>query len=184
MMNQTKKNFWIDAVIFAALLITTLSGFLLWLGNSEKGLSSLGSTFSVWRTMHLYTAMIGFTGIVLHVVAHWKWLKALRGRRISEMPKKLRANRIVNRVMWFTYIASVIFGMFSWAMRLCGWIGFMPTLNRLHVGFGLAWLTLAIVHLTFHRKWIIFTLRNFMAIRKPDLEQYHQVKEKTTFTDN
>lgn len=159
MMNQTEKNIWIDAIIFTALLITTFSGFLLWLGNPDKGIISLGSTFSLWLIMHVYASIIGLTGIVLHIVAHWKWLKALRGRRISEMPKKLRANRIVNRAMWLTYIASVFFGSFPWAMRQCCNIDFVLTANRLHVGFGLAWFTLAIVHLVFHRKWIVYTFK-------------------------
>ena len=167
MMNQTEKNFWLDAVIFIALLITTLSGFLLWLGNPEKGIISLGLSFILWQTMHLCSAIIGLTGIVLHVTAHWKWLKAMRGRRLTEMPKKLRANRIVNRVMWFSFIATTVFGLLTLIFSLNYSAFFVQVSNRLHVGFGFTWLTLAIMHLVFHRKWILYKLRGFQIIRKP-----------------
>jgi len=160
-MNQTEKNFWIDAIVFIALLITTLSGLLLWLGNPDKGIISLGLTFILWQTMHLCSAMIGLTGIILHVAAHWNWLKALRGRRLSELPKKLRANRIVNRVIWFSFIATTVFGLLALVFSLNNSIFFMQVSNRLHAGFGFTWLALAIVHLVFHRKWIIYTLRGF-----------------------
>ncbi|MBA4383807.1 MAG: hypothetical protein C0410_03660 [Anaerolinea sp.] len=167
MMNQTEKNFWIDVIIFTTLLITTLSGLLLWLGNPEKGIISLGSSFSLWQTMHLYAAIINLTGIILHIVSHWKWLKAMRGRPMPEMPKKLRANRIVNRVMWISFIATTLFGMLTMVFSLAGNIFFVQASSRLHVGFGFAWLTLAIVHLVFHRKWIVYTLRGFQINRKP-----------------
>jgi uncharacterized membrane protein len=167
MKSQTEKNFRIDALIFAALLITTLSGLLLWLGNPEKGIITLGPTFSLWHTTHLFSAVIGLTGIILHIVAHWKWLKAMRGRPLPEMPKKLRANRIVNRVMWFSFITTTVFGMLSLVFSLNSSVFLVQVSARLHVGFGLAWLTLAIVHLMFHRKWIINTLRGFQINRKP-----------------
>jgi len=167
MMNQTEKNFWIDAIIFSTLLITTLSGLVLWLGNPDKGIVTLGSTYSLWQTMHLYAAIIGLTAIILHVAAHWKWLKALRGRRLPELPKKLRANRIVNRVMWLSFIATTAFGLLTLVFSLNSIVFFVHFSNRLHVGFGFAWLTLAIVHLVFHRKWIIFTLLGFQINRKP-----------------
>jgi hypothetical protein len=166
MMNQTEKNFWLDTVIFIELLITTLSGLALWLGNPDKGIVTLGSTFSLWQTMHLYAAITGLTAIILHVAAHWKWLKALRGRRLPEMPKKLRANRIVNRVMWFSFIATTVFGLLTLVFSLNKSIFFLQVSNHLHTGFGFTWLTLAIVHLVFHRKWIIYTLRGFQINRK------------------
>jgi hypothetical protein len=38
------------------------------------------------------------------------WLKAVRGRPLVGMPEKVRANRVVDRIMWITFIATNVFG--------------------------------------------------------------------------
>jgi hypothetical protein len=168
MKSQTEKNFWIDVIMFIALVFTSLSGIALWLGGPYKAAFVIQKvTFSLWQACHLFWASIALVSIIYHIIMHMKWLKALRGRRLSEMPLKLRANRIVNRIIWFTFIASTLFGIMPLVMRLCCWTDFVHPAIRLHVAFSLCWLTLVIVHLVFHRKWITYTLRGFQINRKP-----------------
>ena len=88
-MNKTKHNFWLDVTIFMVFLITATTGFLLWrVIPHELGIAFLGFPRSVWVTFHICSGIVGLAGVVLHVIWHWDWLKALRGRPLSGMSKK------------------------------------------------------------------------------------------------
>ena len=157
-MNKTEHNFWLDVTIFAALLITTITGFILWLVIPYKlDIIFLGFSRNVWVAVHICFGVVGLAGIVFHIVWHWDWLKALRGRRLSGMPKKLRANRVVDRIMWITYIATNVFGAIAWVLHFGDDIYVVRVPDRLHVVFGIAWTILAIAHLALHWKWITST---------------------------
>jgi hypothetical protein len=162
-MSRTERNFWLDVTIFVALLITTITGFILWLVIPHKlDIVFLGFSHSVWVVAHIYSGMVGLAGIVIHIVRHWGWLKALRGHRLNGMPGKLRANRVVDRIMWITYIAANVFGAIAWALHFGDGICVVRVLDRLHVVFGVAWTILAIVHLALHWKWNTSTTQRYI----------------------
>ena len=99
-MNTTKRNFWLDVTIFVPLLITTITGLLLWLVILHKlDIVFPGFSRNVWVAAHICFGVVGLAGIVIHIFMHRGWLKALRGRPLSEMSEKLRANRVVDRIM-------------------------------------------------------------------------------------
>lgn len=165
MTNKTKHNFWLDANIFAALLMTTITGFILWLVIPHKlDVIYLGFSRSVWTATHICSGIAGLASIVMHIILHWDWLKALRGRRLSGMPEKLRANRVVDRIMWITYIATNVFGALAWALHFGDDIYIVRVPDRLHVAFGVMWTIFAIVHLVLHWKWIKSTSQRFIAL--------------------
>jgi len=164
-MNKNERNFWLDVTIFVALLITTITGFLLWLVIPHKlTIVFLGLSRSVWVAAHIYSGVVGLAGIVIHIVRHRDWLKALRGRRLSGMPEKLRSNRFVDRIMWITFIATNVFGSIAWALHFGDDIYIVRVPDRLHVVFGVAWTILTIAHLALHRKWIAFTTRRYIHV--------------------
>ncbi len=159
-MSRTEQNFWLDVTIFVALLITTITGFYLWLVIPHKiDINFLGFSRGVWVAAHICFGAVGLAGVVMHIVRHWGWLKALRGRPLSGMPEKVRANRVVDRIMWITYIATNVFGAIAWALHLGAEPYIVRVPDRLHVVFGVAWTILAIAHLALHWKWIAFTTR-------------------------
>jgi hypothetical protein len=163
-MNTTERNFWLDGIIFVACLITIITGFVLWLVIPHKlDIVFLGFSRSVWAVAHIYSGVVGLAGIVIHIVRHWGWLKALRGRPLSRMPAKLRTNRIVDRIMWITYIVMNVFGALAWALHFGGGIYIVRVPDRLHVAFGVAWTILKIVHLALHWKWITSTSQRYIA---------------------
>ena len=164
-MKQTERNFWLDVTIFVALLITTITGFLLWLFIPHKlDIIFLGLSRSVWVAVHIYSGVVGLAGIVVHIVWHWGWLKALRGHPLSGMPEKLRSNRFVDRIMWITFIATNVFGAIAWALNFGDDIYIVRVPDRLHVVFGVAWTILTIVHLVLHWKWIASTTRRYIYV--------------------
>lgn len=164
-MSKTEKNFWLDITIFVALLITTLTGFLLWLVIPHTlDIFFFGFSRSTWVSAHICFGVVGLACIALHIVWHWDWLKAMRGRPFGEMPKKLRANRLVDRIMWITFIATNGFGAIAWALHFGHDIYIVRVPDRLHVVFGVAWTILAIAHLVLHWKWIASTAQRCIHV--------------------
>jgi hypothetical protein len=164
-MSRTEQNFWLDVTIFVALLITTITGFILWLVIPHKlDIVFLGFSRSAWVYSHICFGMAGLAGIVIHIVMHRGWLKALRGRRLSRMTDKLRANRVMDRIMWITYIATNVFGAIAWALHFGDDIYVVRIPDRLHVVFGVAWTILTIAHLALHWKWIASATQRYMDV--------------------
>ena len=163
-MNNTKRNLWLDGLIAVALLTTTITGLGLWLVMPHRlGLVFAGFSHSVWRAAHIYSAAAGLAGIVVHIVRHWGWLKALRGRRLRSMPEKLRLNRVVDRIMWITYIAANVFGVTASALSTGNDISVVGGAERLHVVCGVACTILVSLHLALHWRWVASTTRRYLV---------------------
>jgi len=165
-MRKTEHNFWLDVTIFVAFLTTTMTGFLLWLVIPHRsGLLFLRSSRSVWLSAHVSCALVVLASIVMHVVRHWDWLKALRRRPLGALQGKVRANRIVNRIMWIVFISTTVFGAMAWAFDSQDDHYYVSVPDRLHVAFGVALLVIATVHLALHWKWIALTARRCLQMK-------------------
>jgi hypothetical protein len=174
-MNRTEHNFRLNVMIFVSLLVTTMTGLLLWLVIPHKmGFVFSGVSRSVWVAAHICSGLLGLAGIVMHIVLHWNWLKALRGRSLGEMPEKLRANRIVDRVIWFTFIATNVFGATAWALHLGDDRYVVSVPDRLHVACGVAWAILTVVHLALHWKWIVNTARRYIHVNSSSSSSFQR----------
>ena len=164
-MSKTEHNFWLDAILFAAILITTITGIILWFVIPHiLEFVFLGFSRSVWVAAHISFGAVVLAGIVLHIARHWGWLKALRRRPLSRLPEKVRANRVVDRIMWIAYIATNLFGAIAWALHLGDDIYIVSVPDRLHAVFGVAWTILMIVHLALHWKWIASAAQRYIHI--------------------
>lgn len=164
-MSKTEHNFWLDVIIFVVLLITTITGFILWLVIPHKlDIVFLGFSRSAWVAAHICFGVMGLAGIVIHIVRHWGWLKALRRRTLSGMSEKLRANRVVDRSMWITFITANVFGATAWTLHFGDYIYIVRLPDRLHVVFGVAWTILMIAHLALHWKWFASTFQRYIHV--------------------
>jgi hypothetical protein len=91
--NRAKLNYWLDAAIGVAFLLSAISGlvFLLPVGLSS-GSGILGLSYQAWDDLHTWSSLAMITGVLLHLVLHWRWVISMTGRMLS---KPVRASRPV-----------------------------------------------------------------------------------------
>lgn len=162
-MSKTEHNFWLDVTMFMALLITTVTGLFLWLVIPHTvDVSFLGLARRMWVVIHISSGFVMLAGVVMHIVWHWQWLKALRGRPLRAIPKQVRANRVVDRLIWITFITTNVFGVIAWTLHFGDDTCVLSVADRLHVVTGVAWVVILIVHLALHWKWTVSAIRRYL----------------------
>jgi hypothetical protein len=167
---QTEQNFWLDLGLFVTFLLTIFTGFILWLVIPLKlAASFLGLDHHLWQTIHIYVSLVSIAGIVIHVAWHKTWLKDLKNRSRSSLPRKIKANRVVDRIIWISSLASCVFGIIGWFLQKNEIQ--VNIFTRLHVVLAIFWLTGIIVHLVFHRKWIFSTIKRNFLNKSEDMEK-------------
>jgi len=171
-MKQTEQNFWLDLGLFVTFLSTIFSGFILWLVISLKSAAFfLGLDHHLWLTVHGCASLVSIACIVIHVAWHKSWLKALRNRSTSSLTRKIKANRVVNRIIWIAFLAAGVFGILGWVVEKNE--SQVNIFFRLHVVLGICWLMGVMVHLVFHRKWISSTIKRLWLNNVGTLESVH-----------
>jgi len=164
MIKKNSNNFWLDVFMATSFSITILTGLLLWMVFSHGlRIEFACIPYRPLLLVHVFSGVVGLLAVVLHVVWHRDWLKALRGRPLKELPKKLRANRIVDWVIWIAFISTNVFGL---AAFLFDQSQFVPSItDRLHTASGIVLILFVVLHLVFHRKWIVNSIRRFVHVR-------------------
>ncbi len=164
-MNQTKRNFWLDVSIFATFALTAFTGLLLWLLIPHQADAAfLGFDRHFWLTAHICSGLANLAGNVVHVIWHREWLKALRRRRIASLPPKLRSNRVTDRFVWITFLATTVFGVSDWIFF--GRENSVTIFTQLHVAVGIAFMLGIIIHQVLHTNWIIASIRSNFQVKK------------------
>lgn len=167
-MKQEKRNFWLDTGLFVALLSAAFSGLLLRAGFCYAALTALPRLNQHFLlTAHIGSGLTLLAGSVTHMVWHRAWLKALRRRSIASLPQKLRANRVTDRLVWITFLATVVFGALSWVMPAQATGADITSL--LHGVFGMTMLLGNIAHLALHSKWIVSTAMRQLQPGRPNI---------------
>ncbi|MFN8594933.1 MAG: hypothetical protein U0559_01930 [Anaerolineae bacterium] len=160
-MKQSARNFWLDVSLFVTCLSTVFTGLVLWLLMLQQVTTIfLGCNRPFWLTVHICSGLTSIAGSVIHVIWHRAWLKALRQRRIASLSSRLRANRIIDRIIWITFLATSVFGALDWITPALE--NNVSISSRLHGAFGMAWLIGITVHLALHSKWITSTARLYL----------------------
>lgn len=162
-MKHTERNFWLDVILFVTFLSTVISGLLLWLVFAHQAAAViLGFSRYFWLAAHICSGLVSVAGSIVHIIWHRDWLKALRKRPISSLPSKLRANRVLDRFAWITFLATSTFGVLDWMVP--AFENGVSISNRLHVAFGMAWLLGITLHLVLHNQWIAFAARRHLRV--------------------
>jgi hypothetical protein len=162
-MSKTERNFWLDWMMFIVFSITVISGFLLWLVMPHSDNSAFAGVDRVmWLAFHIGSGFLGLLGVIIHIVWHWRWLKALRGRSLRTLKRPLRANRVVDRLTWISFIATNISGLLAWLLSAGLPAEAVKIFDRFHVVAGIAWLVFLAAHLGLHQQWIASVTRRYL----------------------
>jgi len=162
-MGKTERNFWLDWMMFLVFSITVVSGFLLWLVMPHSDNSAFaGIDRSMWLVFHVGSGFLGLLGVIIHIVWHWRWLKALRGRSLRTLKRLVRANRVADRLTWISFIATNISGLLVWLLSAGLPSEAVKIFDRFHVVAGIAWLVFLAAHLGLHKQWIASATRRYL----------------------
>lgn len=92
---KAKLNYVLDALIALAFLVSAGTGVLfLFIGsggyqggaNATYGGTVLGLSRWVWSDLHTWASLVMISGVLLHVVVHWKWIVCVT-RLVLTMPQ-------------------------------------------------------------------------------------------------
>jgi hypothetical protein len=179
MISKTKWNAWLDAAIFIAFVFTASTGVILWLILPEgKGSSYslfLGISKSAWVAVHDWAGVAVLAGLLAHIVLHWEWVVWVVSRITRRLPRKIRTNFGLDAILGIIFLGVAISGLISWLAPGGGYQGGRnPAYNALvlglardgwndlHLWTGVAMISLALLHLALHWKWILCAARNFL----------------------
>lgn len=91
-MSKTKLNYWLDAIIALAFILSTLSGMVFLLGgsggyqggrNPDFRTEMLGVSRQTWSDLHTWVSLMMITGVLAHIVLHWNWIVCMTGRMLK-----------------------------------------------------------------------------------------------------
>jgi hypothetical protein len=88
-MAKPNVNYWTDAGIGAAFMVSAVSGlvFLLPVGGEDAG-GILGLTYRVWDQVHLWSSVAMIAGVLAHLVLHTKWVVAMTKKVFCRVRRK------------------------------------------------------------------------------------------------
>ena len=162
-MSNSERNFWLDLTLSIVYSITIGSGFLLWLVIPQgTNTAFAGIDRGVWLGIHIGSGFLGLMGVILHIVWHWRWLKALRGRPFRTLKKPVLANRVVNRMAWISFIASNVLGLQAWLLTASLPAESVKIFARFHVIASINWLVFLTAHLVLHGGWVASAARRYL----------------------
>ena len=178
MFGKTKTNFWLDGAIFAAFVVTALTGVVLWVVIPEGRGSSyaiwLGLTRRSWTDVHDWAGAIMIAGAFIHLILHWKWIKSVGARLFARTAKQARINFGMDAIQFVVFVLAGASGLVMWLVLPEGgfmggrnplfnatWIGLTRhTWGDVHLYSGLALLAILLVHVALHWKWIAHQVKS------------------------
>ncbi|MCB8976763.1 MAG: DUF4405 domain-containing protein [Ardenticatenaceae bacterium] len=87
-MNKTQMNYWVDLLIAFAFIFSATSGIIFLFPIS--GSTVLGISYSVWDQVHTWGSLLMVTGVLAHLVLHWKWIVAMTKKNFFSPAKSAR----------------------------------------------------------------------------------------------
>jgi hypothetical protein len=93
-MNKTKVNYWVDLVIALAFILSAVSGIIFLF--PLNGATALGVSYIVWNQIHTWGSLLMVTGVLAHLVLHWKWIAAMTKKTFFAPAKPARPAAAAN----------------------------------------------------------------------------------------
>jgi hypothetical protein len=189
MISKYKWNAWLDAAIFMAFVVTTITGVLLWLalptGSGSNYYIYWGLSKSTWVAIHDWAGVAMLVGLLAHILLHWDWVQCIASRFFHRLPRQARTNFGLDAIVGVLFLAVSISGLISWlVLGGSGYHGGRNPMynaivlglgrdgwNDLHLWTGVAMIALTVLHLALHWKWILCMIKKFFRAAVNSLPQ-------------
>ena len=144
-MKKSSLNFWVDVALFTLLAITILA-----------------ATVEVFLHcfVHVLLGLLLSAGALTHVALHWAWIRSSFAR-FTHLPDAVRTSFLLNLALFCAYTACGLMGLSARTL----WLIFPPlhfVLGAVHVALALAVITLQLIHLARHWKWVTSTAQRLL----------------------
>ena len=146
---KARLNFYIDIVSLLPFFLLLITGLILLMYHSGRPYTETILQFeqSNWLNFHKILSIVSSTLIIIHLVAHTKWLKQL-------FTAKLKGKKnISNLLLLITFVLTALLAFIPWFFIKNANVS--AELLGIHNKVGLLLLLFFIIHLSNYYKWII-----------------------------
>ena len=172
---QTRKNWWIDAVLLISAIVAVLSGiYFLFLpvGGYQGGRNPLYNAQilfarATWDDLHTWGGVTMISAVLIHLTIHWPWVTSMARRTWAGLTRKSgtlnahgRWNLILNTVVAVSFILTALSGVyflfFPGGHQAAGPLILFSrtTWDLIHTWAGVVFTSAAILHFVIHWRWI------------------------------
>ena len=136
-MNKATINFWLDTALFLLLLLAILT---------------IQPEIADHSFVHVFPGLLLMGAVAVHLYLHWEWITAVY-RNYRKMGRHAQKNVLVNLALFGTYLVAGGVGVCARLMLFVSpHVHFH--LGILHAVLVVPLLTLQMLHLALHFKWI------------------------------
>ena len=146
-MKKSTLYFWLDLGLFTLLGITILA-------------ATVEIFFHFF--VHVLLGLALSAGALTHVALHWAWIKNAFNR-LDKLPAAQQTNFWLNMALFIGYSLTGLLGLTARTL----WLIFPPlhwVLGIIHVLLALGVITLQVIHLVRHWKWITATAGRVLGV--------------------
>jgi hypothetical protein len=184
---QTRNNWLIDAVLFMAALIASITGiYFLFLpvGGYQGGRNPMyGVTIlferHTWEDLHIWLGILMIVAAAVHILVHWGWIVSMTKRVWHEITRRERRfnnrsryNLLINTIIGLSFLLTAISGLYLFFVP--GGSHGVPdpvviftrtTWDLIHTWAGIIMIIAAITHFAIHWRWAVkVTAKIFRAL--------------------
>jgi preprotein translocase subunit SecY len=172
----TRRNWWIDAVLFGSALTAALSGlYFLYLpsGGYQGGrnpyynIQFLFSRHS-WGDLHMWSGIVMIAVVAIHLTLHWSWVVNMIRRTLRDFTgkngktnRRSRFNLLLNLVVGLSFLVTAISGIYL--LFVPGGRGSVDpiflfsriTWDLIHTWAGVTLIVAGVIHFAIHWRWVV-----------------------------
>jgi hypothetical protein len=181
---QTKKNWWVDLILFGSALIAALSGvYFLFLpsGGYRGGRNTLYNvqflfTRQTWDDLHTWGGAVMISAAIIHLAFHWKWVISMVRRifndlfgRSGSMNPRGRWNLVLDLVVGISFLLAALSGLYflffpgGHAAADPLFLFTRTTWDLIHTWSGVILIAAAVLHFAIHWNWIAKVTRKLLV---------------------
>lgn len=181
---QTRRNWWIDAMLLSSALVASLSGvYFLFvpLGGYRGGRNPMFGVevlFSrgTWGDLHTWSGVAMIGAALIHVAVHWPWLVSMGRRLWAEVIGQRgrltwggRWNLVLDLTVGLCFVltaVTAVYFLFVPGGRAAADPMFLfprTTWDLLHTWAGVALISGAVIHFAIHWRWVANVSRKMLG---------------------